>query len=1003
MGNLKRSLQGLSPRLVLAAIVMALAMVVAGGGVANALTQTDCRTCHTGSATGSMTDRHHTLITTKGYNCDRCHAVTYLPGGGFLMGEIQHDCVVCHGQEGHLLQHDKAQIAPECIQCHGAGVVQEHLNRTSTCSTCHSSTRQAVVDAIAAGKAGTVVTCVNCHGSANHLAQHDKFSTATECALCHSMGPIQEHINRGSSCQTCHGSADATVQATIAAGKAGTPVNCLNCHTINHVKKHVNASTAPDCAQCHTQGVLPEHLTRRSDCFTCHNSTKPEVQNTIAAGVAGTQVNCNNCHIAVNHTAQHDMVSTAASCLQCHTLGALPEHLNRTSTCATCHNSAKPEVISTIAAGRAGTAVNCENCHGASNHLAQHDKVSAAADCAACHGLGVVQEHLSRKSTCATCHNSARPEVLAAITAGRAGTPVNCLNCHASVNHVAQHDMVSTAANCGQCHNLGVLPEHLNRTSNCQTCHSSTNPSVVSTIAAGRAGTAVNCANCHGGDKHVTQHDKVSVAVDCAQCHTLGVLPEHLTRKSTCVTCHSSAKPEVLAAITAGKAGTAVTCVNCHGSVNHIAQHDKASVAAECASCHKLGVVQEHLSRKSTCQTCHGSASSQVQATIAAGRAGTAVNCVNCHGQYNHPNAHVGKVAAPYNDCNSCHITNLVDLHAQKGFQCATCHSSSNTAVSAAIQKGLGGQPVVCSDCHNSINGFGNHAGQHDRITLSTANSFIAEHEAKAIYCFTCHNKAAYQTAINNGMAGVQQNCGSCHAPYGNLPPVANAGPDQVVAPGKAVTLSGAASTDPDGSITSYAWNFGDGTTGSGVSVSKTYSVAGVYTVSLTVTDANGASSTDTAIITVQAPTNTTVFADQGLALASLSSATSAEGSSKTDVTTKLKDNNLTDLISVSRGTSYSVVAMKLNRDALTATKVTLRIYVSSISSTQSLRVYPYKSDGLNVDSTVSASASATVKGWVDIDVTSIAQKMNGYGWMKFRVANTTSSMSISEGSFILQ
>lgn len=55
-------------------------------------------------------------------------------------------------------------------------------------------------------------------------------------------------------------------------------------------------------------------------------------------------------------------------------------------------------------------------------------------------------------------------------------------------------------------------------------------------------------------------------------------------------------------------------------------------------------------------------------------------------------------------------------------------------------------------------------------------------------------------------------------------------------------------STDDDGTVTSYAWGFGDETTGTGVTTSHTYA-AGTYTVSLTVTDDLGA--TDIAETTV--------------------------------------------------------------------------------------------------------------------------------------------------------
>ena len=84
-----------------------------------------------------------------------------------------------------------------------------------------------------------------------------------------------------------------------------------------------------------------------------------------------------------------------------------------------------------------------------------------------------------------------------------------------------------------------------------------------------------------------------------------------------------------------------------------------------------------------------------------------------------------------------------------------------------------------------------------------------------------------------------------------NQAPVANAGPDKSAVVGESLTFNGSGSSDPDGSLVSYIWDFGDGTGASGVSVSHAYTQAGTYTATLTVTDNGGLSSVDSAVVTV--------------------------------------------------------------------------------------------------------------------------------------------------------
>ena len=70
-----------------------------------------------------------------------------------------------------------------------------------------------------------------------------------------------------------------------------------------------------------------------------------------------------------------------------------------------------------------------------------------------------------------------------------------------------------------------------------------------------------------------------------------------------------------------------------------------------------------------------------------------------------------------------------------------------------------------------------------------------------------------------------------------NDPPVANAGPDQYVGLNQVVVFDGSGSTDPDASIATFFWDFGDGSEAAGVQVRHQYKQAGQYAVTLRVTD----------------------------------------------------------------------------------------------------------------------------------------------------------------------
>ena len=66
---------------------------------------------------------------------------------------------------------------------------------------------------------------------------------------------------------------------------------------------------------------------------------------------------------------------------------------------------------------------------------------------------------------------------------------------------------------------------------------------------------------------------------------------------------------------------------------------------------------------------------------------------------------------------------------------------------------------------------------------------------------------------------------------------MAVAGPDRTAAVGELLAFDGAGSTDRDGKLVHYDWDFGDGAHGDGAKVQYAYDRPGTYQVTLTVTD----------------------------------------------------------------------------------------------------------------------------------------------------------------------
>jgi chitodextrinase len=85
----------------------------------------------------------------------------------------------------------------------------------------------------------------------------------------------------------------------------------------------------------------------------------------------------------------------------------------------------------------------------------------------------------------------------------------------------------------------------------------------------------------------------------------------------------------------------------------------------------------------------------------------------------------------------------------------------------------------------------------------------------------------------------------------GNQAPTADAGGPYGGMANEAIPFDGSGSSDPEGAIVAYDWEFGDGSVGTGQNPAHAYAADGVYNVTLTVTDDVGASDSVTTAATI--------------------------------------------------------------------------------------------------------------------------------------------------------
>ncbi|MCW8876820.1 MAG: glycosyl hydrolase family 18 protein [Kangiellaceae bacterium] len=120
-----------------------------------------------------------------------------------------------------------------------------------------------------------------------------------------------------------------------------------------------------------------------------------------------------------------------------------------------------------------------------------------------------------------------------------------------------------------------------------------------------------------------------------------------------------------------------------------------------------------------------------------------------------------------------------------------------------------------------------------------------------------CSSSAAwaYEPGVGSAWQQAWSDVGQCNG-NNNQPPLANANGPYSASVNQVIAFSSAGSNDPDGTITSYSWNFGDGNASEQADPDHSYANAGEYNVTLTVTDDQGLSNSSSTTASISSDGN---------------------------------------------------------------------------------------------------------------------------------------------------
>jgi predicted CXXCH cytochrome family protein len=422
---------------------------------------------------------------------------------------------------------------------------------------------------------------------------------------------------------------------------------------------------------------------------------------------------------------------------------------------------------------------NCTGCHAAAQgfRVSYHDhslNVTASVGCISCHDHPDITG-VYHFGNCITCHNSPKPEVIAAIASGSA----ECITCHGAdftTTHpdTIVHTSIITVGttSCANCHNdspplVNVADPKVHNA--CLSCHD-INGTLVSRAIGKSFAVGGDCATCHAEafemiHPNIIDHSTIvtTTGTSCGSCHTSTALIDAVDPKvhNDCSSCHDANGALISLAISKTAPGNCITCHTGDFTTTHPATVDHSLAvqnSISCADCHTSTALVDPIDPTvhNACASCHDTSGALI------GSASTNLTpneCISCHTSgflTIHPVTvdHSGIVTTTGTSCGSCHTsTTLIDAVDPKVHNdCSSCHDANGALISLAISKTAPGNCITC------------HTGDFTTTHPATVDHSLAVQNS--IGCADCHTSTALVDPID---PTVHNACASCHDTSGSL------------------------------------------------------------------------------------------------------------------------------------------------------------------------------------------------------------------------------------------